>query len=117
MSEPLQDSSHLNDDTELSRRILAALQDRHVPSLRNVKIEPQDGALFLRGQVHSFYAKQIAHHSARLLAGNIRVIDEISVIPPSALRDTLRTRPSVAASHFATVVVETARSLPIRMTG
>jgi hypothetical protein len=117
MSQEIQDLSPENHVTDLSLRILTALKERHVPSLRNVKIEPHDGALLLHGQVHSFYAKQIAHHSARLLAGEIPVIDQINVIPPSAFRDALRPRPASVQGALATVVVETAPGAPIRMTG
>ena len=51
----------------------------------------------LRGEVISFYAKQVLQHSARRLAGDSQVIDEVRVVTPAAFRDTLRLRQTAGA--------------------
>ena len=82
-------SSH---DTELEARITASLIGHHVPSLRNVSVEVLGDTVVLRGEVSSFYAKQLSHHSARRLAGDTPVIDEVRVLTPAAFRDPRRPR-------------------------
>jgi hypothetical protein len=77
-------------DRELERRIGNFLDSHHVPSLRRVRIEATRGVVSLRGQVSSYYAKQLVQHSARRLAGDGRVIDEVSVATPAAFRDISR---------------------------
>lgn len=80
---------------QLERRITAALAALQIPSLRRVTVEVTPLAIVLRGEVHSYYAKQVTQHSARRLAGDSPVIDEVRVATPS---DFLRaTRLSRAA--------------------
>ena len=71
-------------DDVLKDRILSALKSVGVPSARNVSVEVHGGEIFLRGEVVSFYAKQVLQHSARRLAGDNPVIDEIRVVTPAA---------------------------------
>ncbi len=82
---------------ELERRISASLNSHHVPSLRKVTVESRDGNIVLRGEVYSFYAKQLSQHSARLLAGDRHVIDEVSVVTPASFRDSFRLRLAASA--------------------
>jgi osmotically-inducible protein OsmY len=84
-------------DVELEQRISASLRNHHVGSLRNVQVEARSGTVLLRGEVSSFYAKQLLQHSARRLAGESQVIDEVSVVTPATFRDPLRLRQSAAA--------------------
>ena len=84
-------------DAQLADRISRALQNHHLPSLRHVTVTVRGGTVELRGQVGSFYAKQLLQHSARRLAGDGRVIDEVSVVTPAGFRDPLRLRQSAAA--------------------
>jgi hypothetical protein len=51
----------------------------------------------LRGQVNSFYAKQLSQHSARRLAGDSQVIDEVSVVTPASFRDPAGLKQSATA--------------------
>lgn len=85
-------------DYELEQRILSSLQGQHVPSLRNITVHAQQGHVVLRGHVTSFYAKQLSQHSARRLAGESRVIDEVRVVTPATLRAA---RPSSLAAAGA----------------
>ena len=69
-------------DLELERRVWAAFTRYHVASLRNIKLDVRDGKVALRGEVHSFYAKQLLQHCARRVAGDDRVVDEVNVVTP-----------------------------------
>jgi hypothetical protein len=91
-------------DRELEQRILSSLQGQHVPSLRNVTVHAQQGHVLLRGHVTSFYAKQLSQHSARRLAGESRVVDEVRVVTPATLRDPLRLGSLAAAGALLLVV-------------
>src|SRR5947207_6469574 len=68
----------LRTDVELERRISDALSTFQVPSLRKIQVLSENGTIFLRGQVHSFYAKQIAHHAASCIAADRSIVDEIT---------------------------------------
>jgi osmotically-inducible protein OsmY len=76
-------------DIELETRITASLVSQHVPSLRNASVEARGDSVVLRGEVNSFYAKQLSHHSALRLAGSTRVIDEVRVFTPATFRDVM----------------------------
>ena len=87
----------LTPDQELERRISASLNSKHIPSLRKVLVEVRDGNVVLRGEVYSFYAKQLSQHSARRVAGDRHVIDEVSVVTPASFRDSFRLRLTASA--------------------
>jgi osmotically-inducible protein OsmY len=44
-----------------------------------VAVLSDDGTVTLRGQVRSFYEKQLCHHTCRRVAGVLRLVDEIEV--------------------------------------
>jgi osmotically-inducible protein OsmY len=56
------------------------LWGRHVPALRNVLVEASDGVVTLRGQVRSFYEKQLCHNCCRRVAGVRQLVDDVDVI-------------------------------------
>lgn len=66
-------------DRALVRRIALVLQVLHVPLLRRLTIEAQEGVVTLRGRVATYYQRQIAYSAARRVPGVVRVIDEIDV--------------------------------------
>jgi osmotically-inducible protein OsmY len=72
-------------DQELARRVQNYLWGRQVPSLRRVAVESNQGVVTLRGQVRSFYEKQLCHQSCRRVAGVIGLVDEIDVQPTAEL--------------------------------
>jgi osmotically-inducible protein OsmY len=47
--------------------------------LRSVSVKVHHGRVYLYGRVHSFYAKQIAQHTAMSVAGVQRVLNELTV--------------------------------------
>ena len=106
-------------DRELEQRIWTFLASHHVPSLRHVRIDATRGIVTLRGQVSSYYAKQLVQHSARRLAGDGRVIDELSVATPAAFRDSKHlSRPAVVGTALlliAAMVSGCSKSEPPRV--
>ena len=68
-------------DRDLERRVVNYLRDRQVPSFRRLGVESDNGTVTLRGQVRSFYEKQLSLHSCRRVAGVLRLIDELDVVP------------------------------------
>jgi hypothetical protein len=91
-------------DYELEQRILSSLQGQHVPSMRNITVHAQQGHVVLQGHVTSFYAKQLSQHSARRLAGESRVVDEVRVVTPATLRDSQRPSSLAAAGALLLLV-------------
>jgi osmotically-inducible protein OsmY len=67
-------------DRDLERRVLNYLVGRQMPSLRNIQVEAQDGTVILRGQVHSFYQKQLCLNCCRRVAGVQDVVDQVEVV-------------------------------------
>ena len=66
---------------ELKRRILNFLATRNRPALRQLDVQVEGGVVVLSGRVRSFYDKQLASHCCSRVAGVLRVIDGICVIP------------------------------------
>lgn len=105
-------------DQELAERIAISLRSHHVPSLRKLKVVADGGSVVLRGEVSSFYAKQLSQHSARRLAGERHVVDEVSVVTPAAFRDPFRLPKSAiagAALLFVALVAGCSKGAPPRL--
>ncbi len=67
-------------DHELERRVASFLASRHMASLRKLEIEARQGVVTLRGQVQTFYEKQVSHLCCRRVAGVHRLIDNVDVV-------------------------------------
>ena len=67
-------------DRDLEQRIVGYLARRHVPSLRQLAVEARNGIVTIRGQVRSFYEKQLSSHCCRRVAGVVQLVDEIDVV-------------------------------------
>jgi osmotically-inducible protein OsmY len=67
-------------DRDLEQRVVGYLARRHVPSLRQLAIEARNGIVTVRGQVRSFYEKQLSSHCCRRVAGVVELVDEIHVV-------------------------------------
>ena len=72
-------------DRDLERRVVNYLWGRHVPALRHVEVEADGGVVTLRGQVRSFYEKQLCHNCCRRVAGVRELVDAINVASSEAL--------------------------------
>lgn len=66
-------------DTDLARRVRNYLAAQSRPALRALHVEATGGIVTLRGQVHSFYEKQLSFHLAARVAGVRRLEDELIV--------------------------------------
>lgn len=66
-------------DQELERRVRGTLAGRAYASLKRLDVEAANGTITLRGQVASFYEKQIAFSSCQGLTGVLRIVDFVGV--------------------------------------
>lgn len=72
--------SPLSDDSSLARRVKNYLIGYKMPGLRDVEVEADNGTVTLRGQVHSYYQRQLAIHCCRRVAGVNQLVDELEVV-------------------------------------
>lgn len=72
-------------DDDLHRRISSFLFSRHFPAFRSLRIEVEHGNVTLRGEVQSYYEKQVALTSCQHVAGVLSLVDEISVLEPQGV--------------------------------
>ena len=98
-------------DRRIVRKVVAALGALSVPSLRNVQVEVDDGVIYLRGRVLTFYAKQLARHAATRYGEGAQVTDEIEVIacPNSRRRAALALTLLALATVFGCAPAEPPR--------
>ena len=66
-------------DRDLERRIVNYLYARQVPALRTISVQADNGTVTLRGEVFSFYQKQLCISCSRRVAGVLGLVDEIEV--------------------------------------
>lgn len=78
-------------DRELERRVRNYLSAQSRPALRAVEVLVVDGIVTLKGQVHSFYEKQLSLHLAARVAGVRRLQDELTVIAQAGSAGALAT--------------------------
>ena len=67
------------EDLELARRVENFLHSKQMRSLRSVAVEADQGKVRLRGDVGSFYEKQLCLSCTLRVAGVIDLVDEIRV--------------------------------------
>jgi osmotically-inducible protein OsmY len=67
-------------DRELERRVVNYLNGRHLPALRHLEVEADNGTVTLRGIVSSFYEKQLSQQCCRRVAGVVKLIDDVDVV-------------------------------------
>jgi hypothetical protein len=69
-------------DRDLLRRVKTFLSTSHRPGLRALEVEAHGGVVRLRGNVRTFYEKQLSVQLTRRVAGVVRLIDEVMVNRP-----------------------------------
>jgi osmotically-inducible protein OsmY len=69
----------LVNDRLLERRIAGQLAGSNRASLRQLAVNVTGGSVTLRGSVATFYEKQLAIQTCRMLAGLERLIDAVEV--------------------------------------
>lgn len=67
-------------DADLQRRIIGFLLQRGLPNLQYLKVEVCAGVATLRGQVRTFYEKQLATNCCQRVAGVLRIVNDIQVM-------------------------------------
>ncbi len=72
-------------DHDLHGRLATELAQRHLPGLRRLAIEVHQGMVTVRGQVRSFYEKQMCQDTCRRIAGAGQFIDLVDVAPAAEL--------------------------------
>lgn len=70
-------------DRDLERRVGIYLAGQHVPALRHLEIEAENGTITLRGRVRSFYERQLCQSLCRRVAGVLGYVDAIDVEYPA----------------------------------
>lgn len=81
VSQNIQEVGKTIADLDLETRVRAALAIRLGPTLRRLSVDARSGRVTLRGQVQSFYEKQLGNASAIRVAGVSALIDAVEVIP------------------------------------
>jgi len=69
------------DPTEVRRRVTEALERLAALDAASISVTTSDGAVVLRGRVHSAFGRAIAEDAARAAAGTPQVLNEIVVVP------------------------------------
>ena len=70
-------------NSDLQRRVVNYLLGHKMPALRWIEVEADNGTVVVRGQVRSFYQKQLCIHCSRRVAGVVRLIDQVQVVEGS----------------------------------
>jgi TPR repeat protein len=73
------DLASLSDSCHVVAKAKERLKMAPYPPVRNVSCEYDDGVLFLRGEVPTFFEKQLAQEAVSKLNGVSRVVNEIKV--------------------------------------
>jgi osmotically-inducible protein OsmY len=76
-------------DHELSQRVQLFLSGRSQPALRNLEVAARSGTVHLRGQVRTFYHRQLALELTRRVAGVLQIVDELSVDDPEPTKEAV----------------------------
>lgn len=66
-------------DQDLQQRVILFLAASNLPALRRIKVDVEGDAIILRGEVQTFYEKQLTLEFTKRVAGVIRVVDLIEV--------------------------------------
>jgi osmotically-inducible protein OsmY len=65
---------------ELERRVVNYLISRHIPGVRWLEVEADQGVVTISGKVKSYYQKQLCSHCTRRVAGVVQLVDGIEVV-------------------------------------
>lgn len=66
-------------DDDLDFRVKTVLHACYFPSFRDLDIEVSQTSVVLRGQVNSYYEKQVALNACQRVAGKVNTVDRIEV--------------------------------------
>ncbi len=64
---------------DLTGRIQLLLAESPIADVRHIRVERQGDQVLLQGRVRSFYAKQMAQETIKRAAGNLQIVNSVSV--------------------------------------
>jgi osmotically-inducible protein OsmY len=67
-------------DDDLVHRVRLFLETLHLPALRRVRVEVENGVVIIEGRVGSFHERQLALACVRRVAGVRQIVDNIRVV-------------------------------------
>ena len=76
-------SSSATSDQDLQRRVVLFVQQPHLTLGAQLTVEASGGVVTLCGTVTSLQQRDLLHRFARRVAGVVRLVDELAVIPPN----------------------------------
>jgi hypothetical protein len=79
---------NLQEDLDLRTRVISFLADSHMPGLRHLRVDAQNGVVTVSGKVKTFYEKQVGGQRTRRVAGVVKFIDRIDVAMAEELATT-----------------------------
>ena len=74
-------------DRDLEQRVLKFIAGRYVSGVRYVNVQAEAGTVTLRGNVPSYHTRQLCLECCRHVAGVVRVVDRLKVVPPTRRSD------------------------------
>ena len=77
--QPYTSPSSANQQSDILVAASAVLANSSVGDLRFLRVDEQADTLRLSGQVRSYYHKQLAQETVRVVAGNMQVVIGVSV--------------------------------------
>lgn len=72
------------EDIDLERRLANFLYQRHVPGSQRVLLDARGGEVAVSGELPTRYAKWLCIECCRRVAGVIKVVDNLRVVPQRA---------------------------------
>lgn len=70
-------------DLDLQARVVSYLLHQQVADIRDIEVLAADGIVTMRGEVRSFYHKQLCLACTNRVAGVVQIMDEIAVVSDS----------------------------------
>jgi osmotically-inducible protein OsmY len=74
-------TSSSTSDADLENRVRVFLAELKIPGLRGVTVGVERGVACVGGTVQTFYEKQLATHCCQRIAGVVRVVNNVRVVP------------------------------------
>jgi BON domain len=94
----------VTEDDLLERRVRAYLSGLQMPALRALYVEARNGVVTIRGQVSTFYERQLSQHLARRVAGVRKIVDLVVVRPQQSTANQVIQQLNELDSDLADIV-------------
>ena len=93
LTQPETADSSQTGDRDLQRRIVNFLHEKGPPNLRYLEVEVRTGVATVKGQVRTYYEKQLATCCCQRVAGVLQIVNDVKVVERHS-------RPPVSETHF-----------------